>query len=820
MFGKWMRKLKEKLNRMKNDDSGSAFVFVVIGVTALMIIGATVLSLATNYVVSVIVDQHTTDHFYETEGAVAEVRSGLEEICGKANEYAYMEMINNYNATPTSAPSDETLSSTMGSMKEKYAVKYLTGIVSILSNPSIDKLSNAVNIFDNTSRWDGTNQETTQWGSFNMDPVIKKMVTRPETVGSTYGGNILHYGFLVDAVTKEMSLIISGLKVDYTDESGYRTVVQTDIKIGVPDYGFEGNATFDELKKYIVICDDQLSVANNSLSPGTKGVDFTGNVYAGGEMTDGAYGTSIDIVSQAKNINFDSDTIITRGDLTVNDKAKVAIKNLNGELWVRNILLPDSGAIPSATAGPVTSYSTELDLQTNAYVLDDLSIDNRNSYVNLGGKYYGYSYNENNKDKSAYSVADVTSSKYSSAILINGVNTTLKSDNLKKLILSGRTFVSRFDSGAAGPAGLAEPDIMMGESLAVKSNQIAYLVPDQYILSNGQGHNPLLRSEISGDDYMGAVNRVALEQAMGDYLDPNQPVTANFNNTGGYVFLYLNFKNQQKANEYFSAFYTDTENNEMLRDRAETYISTADNDGMKLGAQLYLIAGNIIHNYYAASGDPAKQEANYFNGSGRPNATMLQDGQKRMQNYLGKQLALVNSGFHSDMARSISPITNAVEENELLRYELLRDSDKSELVKDKVIDFDAIDADSSLMPISRPCEGTDGILYITPNDYDVDGTLQKGLIICGGDVRVSKSFEGLILAKGTVSVNGSNIDLKSNLLMVGKILEMVRNDKDLSKYFHGLKTNENRSVNVADCISYENWERDNETQLLTGTAAP
>ena len=51
MFGKWMQKLKEKLNRIKDDDSGSAFAFVVIGVTALMIIGATVLSLATNYVV-------------------------------------------------------------------------------------------------------------------------------------------------------------------------------------------------------------------------------------------------------------------------------------------------------------------------------------------------------------------------------------------------------------------------------------------------------------------------------------------------------------------------------------------------------------------------------------------------------------------------------------------------------------------------------------------------------------------------------------------------------------------------------------------------
>ena len=49
MIKKWIKKFNEKLHKANEDDRGSAFVMVVIGVMATAIIGATVLSLATNY---------------------------------------------------------------------------------------------------------------------------------------------------------------------------------------------------------------------------------------------------------------------------------------------------------------------------------------------------------------------------------------------------------------------------------------------------------------------------------------------------------------------------------------------------------------------------------------------------------------------------------------------------------------------------------------------------------------------------------------------------------------------------------------------------
>lgn len=797
MFEKWKRKLKEKLHRVNQDDRGSSFVVVIIGIMALTIVGATILSVATNYVITVIVDQNVTDNFYETEGVMGEIRSGLEEICGAANEYAYMEVINHYNAA--SDPSDGKLSSKMETMKDKYAVKYLTGIVSMLNKPTIiSSMDDSKNEFDNIiSGWDGTNQEKEDWQSFPVATFdkVKEMVTRPATVGSTYAGNQLKYGFCIkredddpDGKIEEMYLVISGLKVDYKDQDGYRSVVQTDIRIDVPDYGFEGNATLDEMRKYIVICDRRLSVSTVSLGGSALGIDFDGSVYAGGDFDSSHnYETGIEIKPNAQNVTFKSDTLISRGNLLVGDKASINVNKQDGEFWIKNVVL--SGNSPAESPAP--GSTTKLKLNTNSYVLDDLSIDNNNCEVDLGGKYYGYSYNETNENTGS----DSTVANYSSAILVNGKNTTLLSDSLRKLILAGRTFVSRdMRTGT-------EPDISMGESLAVKSNQIAYLVPDSCIKAE---HNPLTSEEatLASGDWRLAVDQTKLEQTIAwPYLDSSEPVTFNYaNEDPGYAFLYLNFKNQKAANDYFSKYYDEEENEAMLRDRAETYISTSDNEGMKLGAHLYLIAGNIIHNYYSVTGKSVKQDANYFDGSGAPNEGMLLDGRKKMQNYLGKQLTLVNSGYKTGMRT---------------RYELLTGAQKKELVRDEIVDFDAINADAGIMNIQKNNTDTavGGTLFITPGDYTVDGSITRGLIISGGTVTVNRDFEGLILAKDKVIVSGSNINLVSNASLVGSLMDMVEKDPELAKYFHKLKKEEKDDTSVADCISYENWKRDSEDQL-------
>ncbi len=748
MFKKLKQKLQDKIRQLNQDDSGSAFVFVIIGVMFVSILGTTVLSMTTNYVVSVVVDNYYTDNFYQTDALIAEVRSGLEEVAGRSNEAAYMEIVENYNSSSTS-------------MQEEYGKKFLSGIMSELTGSVVD--------------WDGTDMPN--YGAFDIAP-IKAMTRRPNEVGSTYPGDVLQYGFHVDDVTEDMFLRISGLKVDYTDEQGYRTKITTDIDIAVPDYAFEGDDTFEELKNYIVISDGALNVNNTvgGQADTVKGVDFVGNVYAGGvKDAESNHDTGIVIDSQSK-ASFKSKMIISRGSLQMSTGASVKVQGKNGygDMWVKNILLKSAGDSDS-------SLQSKLSVNNNAYVLDDLTIDDNNSVVNLAGKYYGYSYNEQNT-----SSAGAQTSLYSSAILVNGKNTMLTTDGLSKLILAGRTFVSR-NTKEGKPI---VSDIMMGESLAVKSNQIAYLLQEEYIK---KGHNPLVRTEIKDVDKI-VEECVKLETLKASdiwkYLDETNPIAANFNNEGGYVFLYLNFKDQVNANKYFAQYYSDEENKANLDERAETYISTADPSGMKLSASLYLLAGNIIHNYYETAAGSSRIGADYFNGSGDPNDELLQDGAKKMQNYLGKQLTLLNSGYKSSYGT--------------YRYELMNDVDQTELVKDVIIDFSELTSTVSYYDAK-----TGGTLFFTPGDYTVDGSIRRGLIVSGGDVSVQSDFEGLIIARGKVTTVGQDLDEIANISMIADLLDLVEHDDslDMAKYFWALKEDRNTTKNVAECFSYTNWKR-------------
>lgn len=800
MFKKLRIKLKEKLNKINEDDSGSAFIFVVIGVMFVTILGATVMSLATNYVTAVIVDHYSTDNFYQTEGHLAEVRSGIEEIAGEINEAAYLDVMESYTST-----------SMTSKMRTVYSKKYLTGIIRKLNNDALvpTEASSEVASLETVDH--------TDWQQLSMDK-FKEMTTRPNSLKSAYGTGDLRYRFNYDSTTKEMSLTIRGLVIEYEDATDYHTDIQTDINIAVPDYSFEGNGTFDQLKHYVTISDDILYV---NVDKSTAGANVSGNIYSGTAKTPLSIenttdkDSGIEVATDSK-VVFNSKQIISRGNLNIFSGSNVKMNGLSGlhslgDLWLKNIVLRQP------TGG---SASTSIvDIYNNAYILDDTSIEDDNATLNIGGSYYGYSYNEQNSN-----MAGSARSDYSSAILVNGRNTTLTSNGLSKLILSGRTFVQRNEEVANpdGTTGYSDSvdDIMMGESLAVKSNQIAYLVPAKYIKGE---HNPLTKEEYvkNGSNVMSCIDLTLLknDNDIWPYLNQEQNgsgdytklINANFDNSGGYVFLYLNFASETKANEYFSNYYNKLDVNSTaanrlnLEDKAEAYISTTDGEGMKISPALYLIAGNIIHNYYA-SGGSKQQSSNYYNGSGDPNAALLADGKSKMVNYLGLQLALVPSG--SSGASNV-------------RYELLDAAEKKELVADVVLNIDTgtsrddssdnkfVRGSEDLPNVSTTVPGhSDWNMIFTNDDYSIPPGVKKGLILCAKDVTVSSDFEGLIIAGGKISVTGAG-NYRANVAMSGEILEMIKNNKeqDWWKYFRCLDEKKKRSSYVADCITYENWTR-------------
>ncbi len=806
MFQKLRSLLKEKLDKIRKDDSGSAFIFVVIGVMFVSIVGATVLSVATNYVTTVIVDHYSTDNFYQTEGYLSEIRSGIEEIAGRANEKAYLEVVEHYTSPKMTSQ-----------MKTIYGKKYLTGIVRKLNHDALVPTETSAEIKDIESKPAADSTVTTDWEQLSMD-LIKKMSTNPGTLGSTYGTNDLRYRFEYDKDEKELYLVIRGLIIKYTDETGYRSSVKTDIRIGVPDYAFEGNRTYEELKHYISISDDILRVDTDNHSSDAA---VSGNVYSGTakkmESPNDDEGSGIQIHPRTKAV-FHSKRIISRGNLNIFSGADVKMSGLSGpaslgELWLKNIVVRKPSP---AVGGAMTS---NVNINDNAYILDDTSIEDDNATVNLGGNYYGYSYNRDNSDTTEGNAS--LRSDYSSAILINGRNTTLTSNGLTKLILAGRTFVQRNEKLADGTYQESVDDIMMGESLAVRSNQIAYLVPEEFILD---GHNPLVGAEVGDDtDARNKVNIVALKslavgnegKTMADFLKPGEEITANYNNSGQYVYLYLNFKSEVAANEYFSCYYNQEEgsspnnskpNKEYLDDRAQSYIATLDGS-MKISPALYLIAGNIVHDYYSNTG--AKQQSpNYFDGTNKPVKSLLDDGQSKMRNYLGLQMALLSSG-----SESVADVRG-----------MLDDKSKDELVKNVVLNIidtngnpseedNKFEKDGASLPdrIDNVPGYGDWKIICQNDDYMIDPGIEKGIVLCAKNVTVSSNFEGLIIAGGKVSVTAAG-SYKANPAVVGDILDIIKNhkDKDWWKYFRCLDDREKRPANVAECISYEEWERNSD----------
>lgn len=743
-------------SRKQNKREGSSLVSVIIGVVFLSAIGLTVLTVASKYLVTVLVDRNSADNFYQTEGILEEVRTGLLEYAGDASEEAYTKVLENYTAEKSS-------------MKEVYAKKYLSELAKKIND------NHTVYTEEDVKNKAGTLIDC----SSSVLDKLKKFSTVPEAVQVKAGSN-LQFVTNYDS-EKGYTLTLKNLLIDYTDSSEYRSTINTDIVFRVPDYKFEGDSTFDELKDYISISDDMLSVD----SMANIKTSFTGNVYSGQQDS------GIRIAPGAK-VDFNSKTIISRGSMDVFTGAQVIVQGESGagDLWLQNIRLKKNGD------GGTDGNQTKFKINENAYIANDLNIEDNSTVVTMEGKYYGYSYNKEN----SISASEKANAEYSSAILINGVNTTLDAKNLEKMILAGRAFVSQ-NKKTGNSLTPEESSIMTGESLSVKSNQLAYLVPDSFIPGE---HNPLATAELT-DTAENTIKSNLLNSSNGlkGYLNAAEPYTANYN-SAGYVFLFLNFKDEASANRYFKDFYTGEENlvihdedgnainsREQLAEKAQSYLLSSDMGNSSFSGNMYLIAGNIVYNYQATNGSLGMQSANYYDASGKPQTALLEDGKKMALNYLGRCLTLLSSGSEGRTGD--------------IRLNAMDYANENKLVSGKILDVAEINNLTSAIT-TKDDSSTGGRITIAKGNYEI-GSDAKGIVIATGNVTVNADFTGLILTTGEVKVTG-NHTLKADMVLVGNLLEVIKNDKDLCKIFKALNGgNTQDPTKLEKCVSYQDWKK-------------
>ncbi len=621
--------------RKRRDNRGSAIVIVIIAMAMIGILATTLLWMAyMNYMIKV-ADVRNKNSFYSAEEVVEQIMAGLQHTTADAVGVAYREVMANWESLGTEDDRYNT-----------FATTYMDTLIESLKDPARgsgfynrDKLKTYVDadIFLESSAHEGV--DATLWdrggapvGESKKEPVME--------------------------MVNNNRIILKNIYVSYTDSQNRVSIVQTDICIDLPKLIFENDGSIDGLYEYSLIGNSGIDVGggdinddkddddiNNVKGGGTTTVE--GSVYAGNDDT-GKGGLRI---YPANSLALDNARrVIVKGDIFVKGPAAaLVVRNMPGEdnrVYAQNITL-DCGTVS---------------LDSKTYVANDLSLNGSGSKATLTKEYYGYgvsTYNARPGETQIDGKWQVDSSA-SSAIIINGKNSTVDMAGVKRLLLAGRSYIGQASTVAEADAyreqiaaGTREPSVpvMMGESIAVKGGQIAYLVPAECIGTlDGEtviGQNPIngqkqsdidemLKGNESGTGEAGGSGEAGNADASGEgeskgvfqEVDFNKKVyrlggksLSEFGVTkmehirkvyapyrGGNLLYYYLVMDKTNAERYFVQYYNFNANKESI----DRYFNTYASGGILLGNFetndpdsdiKYTILGNSLVSEAASAGD-------------------------------------------------------------------------------------------------------------------------------------------------------------------------------------------------------------------------
>ena len=526
----------------RKDNRGASFVMVIVAMAIVAILAVTILWIALANLQMKTTDEKNTDNFYSAEGVLDQICTGLEGDMSVAYTEGYSKVMQSYK-TKGNADINEA------NRQASFVNTYVAALKSRLADPNDAK---------------GL--------TYNMDK-IKGYVDSSLSKTDSSGKPVYPYAKVTSVSTPQLKTyqnrtVLEGIKVEYTDEKGYKSIIQTDISLSVPTMSFTASGGVPELFTYSL-------VGNTGLEIGTDAhnVNLGGNLYAGSDST----GMSVLIPNNTKLRVDNASYMIADGNIEIGNPNSNRAGTHNEstlsidkqcQLWTNNINV--NGA--------------KVSLEGTTYVTDDMTLKGSGSTVTLGrdengkstdGKYVGFG----NSD---------TSSAESSAIIINGRESTLDMSGIKELMLAGNTYINRASMVKVNGSNKENKDVAMGESISVKGNQIAYLIPAECIGTDGDGadaksvyyKNPLSYSEDAAITSKGSDNQQytvininvvssktgkPLSYYLSQYLSADQMkntdnyirkvyAPSNGSENDGLVYYYLNMPVKQ-ASQYYEDYY-------------------------------------------------------------------------------------------------------------------------------------------------------------------------------------------------------------------------------------------------------------------------
>ena len=740
-----------KKNSFHKDDRGASLLAVLILMVVVSAIAVVITKITIVNIQMKEVERGTKKNFYSADAIMDDLRTGAREQAETALENAYADVLQHYVDYTSGGKNAQDV----------FKQNYMNGLEKYFADPMktpVDTTNEQGNVVYRVAGYDadkvkGCILDGTQQGCF-VAPADPK--------------------YEIDYGTGTFTL--KDVRVVYKDAQDYETTITTDLVFSTPDMNFSGQSQVKEFMKYALIADDQINV-------NASNVTVDGSVYAGvGGIVASGNGTG----------ELKGRMILTRGDIVADMGSKLTVGNGNSSIWAENLMTTGKSA-------------ATLDVNGNIYVADDLALNAKESKVTLQGNYYGYNFQKN------YGAGDTvaTDADFSSAIMINGKSSSLNIQNLKYLLLAGRTFIARGNNSS-------NTDIQMGESIAARTNQLAYYVPERYVKVES-GESTLLKWNdaqkvrigekeypIGESDYAASIHVDPVK--LDGWLNHANPIVPYYYTNG--VNYYLNFKSQQDANEFYAAYYAG--NTSKAGGLAGTYL---DKDALIIdehNKMIMTLSGDIM---YRTKPEEMFQEkaVTIEPDNWKDSAGLLWDYCSKLAvSYKSLELGL------KDFGQSVTP--------DQVRFSVTDENGHEKIDKsidplfDKLIDRSALQEEIA----KHKNPGDAGFTVYHPADdvylidntgvYDLPTSITKGIVVATGSVKVSGNFEGLIISGGKVTFD-TNVQVKGNKLLVSNLFKEDQSRKAplFSKFFRDCSgtaaSNISGQLDLDSYINYDEWKK-------------
>lgn len=802
-IGQPLRQLQNELWNQKRRNRGSSIVIVIIAMAMIGILATTLLWMSyINYKIKVN-DIRNKNSFYSAEMVMEQIVAGLQKEASDSVAVAYQEVLSNWD----DLQSESNRYSSFASTYLDTLVKHLRDADKGDGYYKRDILKGYVD----TTVWDHVNQTAWDNGTDETDEAKKK-----PPVMELVNGN---------------SLILRNVFVSYMDEDRL-SIVSTDLCLDVPEIVFTQSGSIDELYNYILIGNQGISLKESSGQ-----VTADGSIYAGTDDKG-------------------------KGGITINKASTLAINNgryviSKGEI---DVIGPGAGLIVRDVKETGSSvYAKNLDLQSgtisldsNTYIANDLTLSGNGSKATLTKEYYGYGISAES------GIGDSkTDQENSSAIIINGQNSTVNMSGVNTLMLAGRAYIGtnttkkELDQNAEAVANgdaakKNEKAVLMGESITVKGGQIAYLVPTECLgVYNGEtiiGQNPVTQDVAAkiqtykndyGEnfkevDFTRAVSRLgglSLSSFGVTDMDHIRKVSTQYVGGGTesksltYYYLVMDAENAAK---YYQTYYRNGSNKETI----DQYFKKYATGGIVLGdytseQNSYTILGNALVSDVLSQSGVSLLASTATTSNTMTTEEVYQKSGEIANVYKGLTTNLSEDGAS---ASSFQNVFDSVIKKDIVT----KNADGSE-TRETIQEYLIHNGTGSTMEFTTD-DGLKGI--ITAGSYTLSsatsGASNIRLIVSLGDITIDRNFTGLAIAKGTITINGavSNgaASLKRNKMDLYKVLNattgaegdtmtpmgfFVNGETSLSEGAQESPTDEagNLDIDYTEIVRYMNWEK-------------